>query len=229
VANARKKRLFEHIARLRRAERHARDSRDIVAVRAALEEDFGHTVSRALAAELLGVSHTGLQRWVERGDVPIVLTPRGRREVPLAALLDLYEAVEAERRSGRRHVLEPGIVEGHRRAERLRPRDLVEEAGDTDGHRRAELRSLAYHRALAKRLRRGMADDALRLVWQWRETGQMDDHYANLWEDILRRPLPEIREAITADDQRGRDLRQNSPFAGVLSEPERRRILTEIR
>jgi hypothetical protein len=45
----------------------------------------------------------------------------------------------------------------------------------------------------------------------------------------LRRPLAEIREAIAADDQRGRDLRQNSPFAGALSEPERRRILAEIR
>ena len=74
-----------------------------------------------------------------------------------------------------------------------------------------------------------MADDALRLVWQWRETGQMEDRYADQWEELLRRPLTEIRHAITADDQRGRDLRQNSPFAGVLSEPERRRILAEIR
>jgi hypothetical protein len=74
-----------------------------------------------------------------------------------------------------------------------------------------------------------MADDALRLVWQWRATGQLADDYADQWEELLRRPLPEVREAITADDQRGRDLRQNSPFAGVLSEPERLRILAEIR
>jgi hypothetical protein len=57
----------------------------------------------------------------------------------------------------------------------------------------------------------------------------MDDRYADQWEELLRRRLTEIRHAITADDQRGRDLRQNSPFAGVLSEPERRRILAEIR
>ena len=52
MANVRKKRLFDHIARLRRAERHDRDGRDIVAVRTALEEELGHTVSRALAPSM---------------------------------------------------------------------------------------------------------------------------------------------------------------------------------
>ena len=41
-------------------------------------------------------------------------------------------------------------------------------------------------------------------------------------------PMAEIRQAITADDERGRDLRQNSSLAGLLSEPERRKILEKV-
>jgi CRISPR/Cas system-associated endoribonuclease Cas2 len=37
-----------------------------------------------------------------------------------------------------------------------------------------------------------------------------------------------VRRIIGEDSQRGRDLRQNSPFAGTLSEAERRRINEEI-
>jgi hypothetical protein len=33
---------------------------------------------------------------------------------------------------------------------------------------------------------------------------------------------------LGADTPHARDLRQNSPFAGLLSEAERRKILTEI-
>lgn len=229
MAKQRQKDLFENVLRLRRAERQVRDSRDIVAVRASLERELGPTVSRALAAELLGVSHTALRRWVERGDVPLVFAPSGRREVPVTALLDLRESVDRQRASGRSHVLEPAMLEGHRLAQQIDPRELIGGAPDPAGHRGAELRSLAYHRALARRLRRTMADDALRLIWQWRADGKIDEHHADQWERVLERPLDEIRRVISSDDQRGRDLRQNSPFAGMLSEPERRRILTEIR
>jgi hypothetical protein len=227
----RKQRLFQNIARLRRAERDAPRSREIVAVRTALEEELGETVSRRLAARLLGVSHTALNRWVEAGDLPLVPTPDGRRQVPVTALLDLYEAVNREREAGRRnrHLLEPSMSEGRRRAEQLRPEALVPGDGDATGHRRPERRSLAYHRALAKRLRRPMLDDALHLIWKWRDQGRIDPRYAAAWEDVLRRPVAEVRRIISADDQRGRDLRQNSPFAGMLSEPERRKILDEVR
>jgi len=42
----------------------------------------------------------------------------------------------------------------------------------------------------------------------------------------LARPLREIAETISRDDEHGRDLRQSSPFAGALDEPTRRRVLT---
>ena len=37
------------------------------------------------------------------------------------------------------------------------------------------------------------------------------------WRGILERPLPEICELLVSDHEEGRRLRQNSPFAGLLS------------
>ena len=88
------------VARLRRAERAVPQNRDVAAVRAELEAELGETVSQRLAAELLGVSHTAIRRWIGRGDVPVVYAPRGSRQLPVAAVLDLYEMVERERRFG---------------------------------------------------------------------------------------------------------------------------------
>lgn len=186
----RKEQLFENIVRLRRAQRAAPRDRDIVAVRAALEEELGETISQRLAARLLGVSHTALARWIKAGDVPVVYNDKGREEVPVSVLLDLYEVVEQQRELGqrRRHVLEPGISMARDRANRIRPDRLVGEPDDANGHDRADRRSLAYHRALARVLRRPMIDDALHRVWKWRDQGRLDPRYADTWEEILRRP-----------------------------------------
>lgn len=227
----RKRKLFEDIVRLRHAEREAPGNRDLVIVRAGLEDELGRTVSRRFAARMLGVSHTALERWIKAGDLAVVHTESGRQEIPLAALIELYAAVARERASGqrRRHVLEPTMVQRRERArlmrsDRLRPsRDKSQ-----DPHERAARRALAYHRAVADQLHRSTVDDALHLVWQWRTQGQLDEGVAERWEEILGRSLPEIRQAIREDSEFARDLRQNSPFAGVLSEPERRRILEEI-
>jgi hypothetical protein len=220
----RKIRLFDGIVRLRRAERRATPDRDITAVRTMLEEDLGETMSRRLAARVLDVDHKALDRWIRAGDLPLVYTTKGRTEVPVAAVLDLYEAVEESRAgSGRtRHHLEPALTAGRRRADDLHRRDLVD-SGDA-GYDRSERRSLAYHRAVAKRLRRPMVDEALRLLWKWREQQLIDERYAEQWEEVLRAPVAQIKRIISEDSQRGRNLRQNSPFAGMLSEAERRRI-----
>ena len=228
----RKQRLFEDIVRLRRAERSGPDLRDIVTVRAHLERELGGSVSRSLAARLIGVSHTALQKWIDSGDVPLVFTPSGRQEVPVPALLDLYEATTAVRDSGQRrlHVMEPGLLEGRRRAETLDPTQLVSmPRGDlAEPHDRAERRNRAYHAALARRLTRPTVQKALHQLWRWSEEGNIAPQYADEWEAVLGRPLPEIRRVLCEDTQWARDLRQNSPFAGLLSEPERRKILKEI-
>jgi hypothetical protein len=224
-----RERLLEHVALLRRAEKKTGDS-DIATVREDLESQLGGTVSRNLAARLLGVSHTALNHWVAAGDVPVVFSQQGRKEVPIPDLLELRERVAEERNSGRRklHTLEPAMVEARRRAERMRPRDLVSGSLHTGPHRGPELRSLAYHRALAPRLRRPMVDAAQRKLRRWAQEGKISPRYAKAWEEVFALSMPEIRRVITADDERGRDLRQNSPLAGLLSEPERRKILEMV-
>lgn len=228
----RKKRLFEDIVRLRRAERSDADPRDIVAVCSHLEQELGGSVSRSLAARLIGVSHTGLQKWIDAGDVPVVITPSGKQEVPVGTLVELFEAMRATRDSGRRrlHVIEPTMVEGRTRAETLDPTKLVPAGADpVDPHERAERRNRAYHAAIARRLRRDTVRTALHQLWQWSEEGNIDPRYADEWEALLRSPLKDIKRLLTEDSQYARDLRQNSPFAGMLSEPERRKILEVIR
>lgn len=224
----RKQELFENIVRLRRAGRDVPGNRDIAAVRAALELELGETVSRRLAARVLGVSHTALDRWIKAGDVPVVYSSKGRLEVPVPALLDLHDAVESDRAEGaRRYVLTPTMARRRGAARRLRVDDLADHR-DRGHHDRARARSLAYHRAVARRLRKPMVDEARHVLFRWREQGRIDERYANRWERLLNRPLPEIRRALVDESQDSDDLRQNSPFAGVLSEPERQRIVSEV-
>ena len=96
----RKQQLFENVTRLRRVGRLMPDNEDLFAVRLGLEQELGETISRRLAAKLLGVSHTALERWIESGDVPLVFTATGRQAVSVPALLDLYEAVRSSKSDG---------------------------------------------------------------------------------------------------------------------------------
>jgi hypothetical protein len=224
----RKQELFENIVRLRRAGRGLSGDRDISVVRLALERELGETVSRRLAARVLGVSHTALDRWVKGGDLPVVYSSMGRMEVPVPALLDLYETVEAERAVRPcRYVLTGTMARQRDAAQHLRV-DGQDDHGERSGHDRALARSLAYHRAVAQRLRKPMVVEARHVLFRWREQGRIDQRYADRWEQLLDRPVPEIRRALVDESQEADDLRQNSPFAGLLSEPERRRILREV-
>lgn len=230
MSTQKRKQLFHNIIRLRRAEQEAPEA-GLELVREDLERELGETVSKHLAAQLLGVSHTALNRWIERGDIPLVINREGRRQVPVPVVIDLYERIEQERAAGRRqlHVLEPLMREARDRAERLRPDTRpAEERGSPDPHRRAERRALAYHRAVAQALTQPMVDEARRLVLRWEREGKLHPGHSDAWKALLEEPTAEIRRQISADTSAARDLRQNSPFAGVLSEPERRKILESV-
>jgi excisionase family DNA binding protein len=45
------------------------------------------------------------------------------------------------------------------------------------------------------------------------------------WQQLLGGPVEGVLEALTSRSPRSRELRQNSPFAGVLSERQRREVL----
>lgn len=56
----------------------------------------------------------------------------------------------------------------------------------------------------------------------------MHAHYVNAWREILSRPFDDVLAFIVSDTERARELRQVSPFTGVLAPRERWRILREV-
>ena len=136
--------------------------------------------------------------------------------------------VEQNRNDGyARYVIAPSVQRQRRDAQRMNIGELGRPASD-DPHDRARARSLAYHRAIARRLRRPMVEEARHVLYRWKAQRRIDPRYAEQWEQVLNSPMREIRNALIDESPVGDDLRQNSPFAGLLSEPERRRILQEV-
>jgi hypothetical protein len=216
--------LVHQAALLRRAHRRHPDDADLAAVRVAVEQAAGPALGRAAAARLLGVSQTALDRWVATGDVPVVMSPSGRMEVPVPALLDLLDAVDLQRRAGLCRPLSAALRE--RRASASAIRGATDPAADdAGGHRRAELGSLLYHRAVAERLDDALIADALVRLRRWREQGRIHPRYADAWEELLRGPRARLKAALRADDEQAAALRQSSPLAGALDEHERRVLL----
>jgi hypothetical protein len=227
------KELVDGIVRLRRAERIPAAAADVSPVRRDLEARLGPTLSRSRAAQILGVSQTALDRWVTAGQIPIVLTPAGRREVPRQFVVELREAIgELRGKSSRRHPLAAALAARREAATRTVGEPATPGSGravQSEGHRTSERRGLALHEVIAERLDEGMVEEARQRIDQLHAGGHLHPRYAERGRELLSRSIPEIAAAIVADDQDGRDLRQNSPFAGVLNEQERRRIIEAVR
>ena len=57
---------------------------------------------------------------------------------------------------------------------------------------------------------------------------EIDPRYAVRWQSLLGQPEDEILAALVADTEEMRDLRQCSPFAGVVTPDERLRVTREV-
>ena len=105
-------------------------------------------------------------------------------------------------------------------------------AGVWSDHRILEARSLAMHCLAVLKIQ---ADPSLleiprRNVARWkRSSTQGIPGYLAEWEEILERPWPEIASLVTSLSSRAVELRQSSPFAGVLDVQERKRIYDAFR
>lgn len=220
--------LVEGIVRLRRAVRNVCPAArgDIEQTLVLLEGFAPPTLSRSQAARVLGVSHTAIKRWIDKGDITTIPTPEGRQGVPLEQVLDLAEAVREP--EGKRPLAR--AMRDRRRAaadidvDSLLPRS----ARDASGHRSPELRSLAYHRLVARRLDARHVGDARRRLRRWQAGGRIHPRWAREWEAILEQPTEMIAEVLAADTERSSALRQSSPFAGALTEHERRAVLAGV-
>lgn len=99
-----------------------------------------------------------------------------------------------------------------------------------DDHRTAERRSLALHAAVRGRLTPHVLADARRRVDGWlHDGGPVPPDAAAAWRRLLDGPSQELADALTRDDETMRDLRQNTPFAGVVPPAERWRIVRKVR
>ncbi len=60
---------------------------------------------------------------------------------------------------------------------------------------------------------------------QQRHRGGASGRWLSEWGRLLGGPVAEVLEVLTSRSPRARELRQNSPFAGVLTEQERQQVL----
>lgn len=94
----------------------------------------------------------------------------------------------------------------------------------SNDHRRLDQRSLALHLAVAERIGRDstIIDRALRNLARWETSAP--GPWIPEWRILLQGPRNELLEFMVERSERADRLRQSSPFAGVLSPLERRRI-----
>src|SRR3546814_13938302 len=94
----------------------------------------------------------------------------------------------------------------------------------TSGHRRHDERSLALHRAVASAIRRDptVIQKALANISRWEQLAP--GPWLAEWRAVLTGPLETLLALLESPDKNAVRLRQSSPFTGVLSEAERRRI-----
>ncbi|MBX3171092.1 MAG: hypothetical protein KF760_27035 [Candidatus Eremiobacteraeota bacterium] len=90
-------------------------------------------------------------------------------------------------------------------------------------HEILELRSLALARAVVQKIdadpTRAALAHARQRCSQW--LSQRPNPYLEEWEKILTGNWNEIRQVLTDESPRCRELRQNNPFSGVLTPRER--------
>ena len=85
-------------------------------------------------------------------------------------------------------------------------------------HALAEERSLELHRLVAERLREDprLVDAARERARGWLTDGSVAARWAEAWLEVLDRPLEALATILTDPGEWARQLRQTSPFAGVI-------------
>lgn len=160
------------------------------------------------------------------------------REILVAESEELLTTGEAARILGtsRQHVVDmcnagllPYTLSGKHR--RIRRRDLEEFRSGSVRPSRDQRRSMWLNMAVAGKLVRhpeptlARARENLTALRAQHPRGQAARWLAE-WNQLLDGPTERVLEVLTSTTQYARELRQNSPFAGVLTPQEREEVLT---
>lgn len=100
---------------------------------------------------------------------------------------------------------------------------------------REQEKSLWLHRALLGPLMidpSRVLDQARQNIETWLPRHRADGmaaRYLLQWRDILDSDVDDVVAVLVGTDEHSSELRQNSPFAGVLSDDDRRRVLSSFR
>ena len=87
-----------------------------------------------------------------------------------------------------------------------------------DPHRLAELRSIALHEAIGAEIARRpeLVEDARRRVRTSSADGTLAAEHRDAWLRILDRRIEDIVAFLRADTKEARELRQATPFTGIV-------------
>jgi hypothetical protein len=98
-------------------------------------------------------------------------------------------------------------------------------------HRLLDVRSLALHAVVARKIERDprLLEKARRNLDRWRRARGGEPGALAEWRAILGRPWREVAALLVDPGENATRLRQSSPFAGVLTRQERRRIYEAFR
>ena len=149
---------------------------------------------------------------------------RGRGRPPTGKALTAAERMQRYRARKRAAGLRPRV--------QWQPAVRVPVSDGLLKHRVIEARSLAMHCLIAQKI---AADPSLlevprRNIAAWRSRyGDSPPPALDEWSEILQRPWQDIVSLMTDPGESAARLRQSSPFAGVLTETERRRIYEAFR
>jgi hypothetical protein len=93
-------------------------------------------------------------------------------------------------------------------------------------HSRLDERSLTMHRLVAAKLRADPAllDKARENVRRWQDSDGSPGPALAEWQQILGGPIDQVAAFLAERSERATRLRQSSPFAGFLTDAERRGI-----
>ena len=98
-------------------------------------------------------------------------------------------------------------------------------------HRLIDERSLAFHRLIARKLRKNpsLAEKAKVTLQHWLVACDPSVRPALIeWQHLTDGPFDALLELMECENERGARLRQSSPFCGFLSSEERIAILQEF-